>query len=70
MGKETKTCATSQEIKGKERPKTKFRGFTKSMVITGANSAEFFFYVSTAFLSLSSIEEVDFSVLVCYKVRA
>jgi hypothetical protein len=48
-GKRKENMYNVSENKRKDTPKTKFRGFIKNMVVIGANSAEFFLYVSTAF---------------------
>lgn len=49
-GKRKENMYNFSENKRKDTPRTKFRGFIKNMAVTGANSAEFFLCVSTAFL--------------------
>lgn len=52
-GKRKENMYNFSENKRKDTPKTKFRGFIKNMAVIGANSAEFFLCVSTAFLRRS-----------------
>jgi len=67
-GKRKENMYNFSENKRKDTRKTKFRGFIKNMAVIGANSAEFFFMCFYSFSpSFSSLENVDFSILVYFK---